>query len=181
MSIRLYHLPPMTPLFEGRQHPRRPDRRVRPLARRASPLRLVYPVAPGLPPVCSIRSSHRVSTFLHPFAPPALPGFIATMSALTPARGRACGLLNLAPSPLLSAAQVSPLHVPHLPSSPSPTTSPLPRSLYHLSFSVRGFPLIAGLGFATPSQARQTATAESSSSSYGLLVRLALLPTPPRG
>jgi hypothetical protein len=26
-----------------------------------------------------------VSTFLHPFAPPALPGFIATMSALTPA------------------------------------------------------------------------------------------------
>ena len=29
-----------------------------------------------------------VSTFLHPFAPPALPGFIATMGALTPARRR---------------------------------------------------------------------------------------------
>ena len=29
---------------------------------------------------------HRVSTFLHPFAPPALPGFFATMGALTPGR-----------------------------------------------------------------------------------------------
>jgi hypothetical protein len=29
---------------------------------------------------------HCISTFLHPFAPPALPGFFATMSALTPAR-----------------------------------------------------------------------------------------------
>src|SRR5258705_13491332 len=29
---------------------------------------------------------HRESTFLHPFAPPALPGFRATMGALTPGR-----------------------------------------------------------------------------------------------
>jgi hypothetical protein len=33
---------------------------------------------------------HRVSIFLHPFAPPALPGFIATMGAVTPARRTAC-------------------------------------------------------------------------------------------
>ena len=32
------------------------------------------------------RFGHRVSTFLHPFAPPALPGFFATMGALTPGR-----------------------------------------------------------------------------------------------
>ena len=29
---------------------------------------------------------HPASTFLHPFAPPALPGFLATMGALTPGR-----------------------------------------------------------------------------------------------
>jgi hypothetical protein len=29
---------------------------------------------------------HIASTFLHPFAPPALPGFVATMGALTPGR-----------------------------------------------------------------------------------------------
>ncbi len=31
---------------------------------------------------------HRVSIFLHPLAPPALPGFLATTGAVTPARGR---------------------------------------------------------------------------------------------
>jgi hypothetical protein len=36
----------------------------------------------------SIAFGHHVSTFLHPFAPPALPGFIATTSAVTPARRR---------------------------------------------------------------------------------------------
>ena len=34
----------------------------------------------------SVGFGHRVSIFLHPLAPPALPGFIATTSALTPAR-----------------------------------------------------------------------------------------------
>ena len=32
------------------------------------------------------RLERHVSTFLHPFAPPALPGFLATMGALTPGR-----------------------------------------------------------------------------------------------
>jgi hypothetical protein len=36
----------------------------------------------------SARSKLHVSTFLHPFAPPELPGFIATTGAVTPARRR---------------------------------------------------------------------------------------------
>ena len=42
-------------------------------------------------------------------------------------------------------------------------------------------PLFAGLGFAFRSQARQSAPAESSSLSYGRLLHLLLLPTPPLG
>ena len=34
----------------------------------------------------SVESGHPASIFLHPFAPPALPGFLATMGALTPGR-----------------------------------------------------------------------------------------------
>ena len=34
----------------------------------------------------SLVGCHVTSTFLHPFAPPALPGFLATMGALTPER-----------------------------------------------------------------------------------------------
>ena len=34
----------------------------------------------------SLVACHIASTFLHPFAPPALPGFLATMGALTPGR-----------------------------------------------------------------------------------------------
>src|SRR5262249_32033751 len=73
------------PLFEGRQHPLCPDRWFDP-----------GPAAPDLSGTCSLgghchrlffrRFVHRVSTFLHPFAPPALPGFFATMGALTPGR-----------------------------------------------------------------------------------------------
>jgi hypothetical protein len=73
------------PLLEGCQQPLCPNRRVGPephvqgLSGTYSPFghcrRLVFR-----------RSDHRVSTFLHPFAPPALPGFFATMGALTPGR-----------------------------------------------------------------------------------------------
>jgi len=45
---------------------------------RFSPKALVLPVILSDP-------LHAISTFLHPLAPPALPGFIATMGALTPA------------------------------------------------------------------------------------------------
>jgi hypothetical protein len=72
---------------------------------------------------------HNVSTFLHPFAPPALPGFIATMGALTPARRRdseACsaprGGRYLESFLLLRRAGLLASRVPSLQSLPSPTT-----------------------------------------------------------
>jgi hypothetical protein len=99
LSIRLYHFPPLgtgfagpracfDPCFQGRQHSLRPDRRFRAIA---SPLCFSGTFTLGLRfrdchRGLSIRSGHHVSTFLHPFTPPALPGFIATMGALTPAR-----------------------------------------------------------------------------------------------
>jgi hypothetical protein len=74
---------------------------------------------------------HHVSTFLHPFAPPALPGFLATTSALTPARWRDVQARSAPPRRAVPrgpfstcAAQVSSLHVSHpFRSLPSPTTS----------------------------------------------------------
>ena len=112
------------PLYEGRQHPRRPDNGFGPWL---SVPRLSGSFTQGRPQDChrcvSLRSSHRVSTFLPPFAPPALPGFNATMRALTPARGLASGLCGLPLSPLRLVARVSSLHVPHLPGSPSPSTA----------------------------------------------------------
>ena len=59
-----------------------------------------------------------VSTFLDPFAPPELPGFLATMGPLTPARPA----FNTPSLP----RQVSLFHVPGRPTVPSPTTQPAP-------------------------------------------------------
>ena len=87
----------------------------------------------------SVRSRHHVSTFLPPFAPPllpqALPGFNATMRALTPARG--CGFRSVRTSTLTPRDRPrgslrfttgsSPVAgSPHLPGSPTPIASPLP-------------------------------------------------------
>jgi len=60
------------------------------------------------------------STFLHPFAPPELPGFNATMSALTPG----CAVLRLAIEHERRPyhAQVSPLTGWYLPTIPPPDT-----------------------------------------------------------
>jgi len=104
------------PLGEGRQHPFRPHRGVG-VAPCGS---LRFSGSSSLRRHCrrcfSLARVRHVSTFLHPFAPPALPGFNATMSALTPVPG-----LELAGAP-----QVSPLNVSDLRCLPSPTTSPLP-------------------------------------------------------
>ncbi|SIO26252.1 hypothetical protein SAMN05444166_3319 [Singulisphaera sp. GP187] len=71
------------PLDEGRQHPLRPDRRFDP-----DPWDRDLSGAPSPRGHCLqwefLRIGHRVSTSLHPFAPPELPGFCATMGALTP-------------------------------------------------------------------------------------------------
>ena len=58
----------------------------------------------------TFRHELRSSIFLEPFAPPALPGFVATMAPLTPAER------------LSGVRQVSLLHVPNLPTIPSPIT-----------------------------------------------------------
>src|SRR6266481_5572402 len=152
LSVDLVHqaipLASSHPLREGRQHAFRPHRR--------------FGVAPGgslgfsgtyslfghchrCPSIVRVR---HVSTFLPPFAPPALPGFSATMSALTPVTR-----LELA-----GAAQVSPLNVSGLRSLPSPPTSPLPMVAFAPNPSAPGaFPLFAGPGFALRSQARHAA------------------------
>ena len=71
---------------EVRQHAFRPDAGVRPASDRgwlsggSSRKRHCYRF------FLSFASGHCASIFLHPFAPPALPGFFATMGALTPRR-----------------------------------------------------------------------------------------------
>jgi hypothetical protein len=77
------------PPQEGRQQPLRPTSWFelarlcgRGLSDRASPMVCQRALAVGF----VHGSGHGDSTFLHPFAPPALPGFHATMSALTPGR-----------------------------------------------------------------------------------------------
>jgi len=141
-------------------------------------------------PIClAFRHSHRVSfylsvgyssTFLHPFAPQALPCFPATMGAVTPARRTLRTLIRGNELPPLSE-QLSLLHSSR-PSMHSVTkhltrpaiASPLPAQ--------RDRPpgLLSGSGLRPVSEGSSLRTAEScSSDSYGLHVRLRLLPTSP--
>ena len=92
--------PWVIPRFEGRQQPCRSLRRFEPrhvcvgLSGAWSPYRYGQSHRGFFP-----RLELHVSTFLHPFAPPALPGFDATMGALTPARrlfGSLSGAMNSA-------------------------------------------------------------------------------------
>ena len=108
-----------------------------------------------------------------------LPGFHATMGALTPAR-RLFGSLEhehrlLSPrSPCFTHTPLDPI--------PSPTTTPRPRRRFR-----HATPQLDWAGpsrvWASPfaQQARRRRQAESRSSSYGPVVHLPLLPTPPRG
>ena len=82
-------LPSLHPLFEGGQHAVRPNRRFGPRPPRAylsvgSSPRTIKPSRRHSDRCGVRRSGHRASTSLRPFAPPALPGFRATMDALTP-------------------------------------------------------------------------------------------------
>jgi hypothetical protein len=90
--------PWVVPHFVGRQQPCRPLRRFDP--------RHVGVGLSGASSPYGYGQSHRgffrrlelhVSTFLHPFAPPELPGFDATMGALTPVRRFFASTLRLAP------------------------------------------------------------------------------------
>jgi len=120
------------------------------------------------------------STFLHPFAPRALPRFFALMGALTPA-GR-----ELLP-PCLQ--QVSLVHIAQ-PSSHSVTkhltrpvtASTLPAQRDRLPGALDdGVSLVPRSGLRHLSAGSSLRAAESCSLSYGLRVRLRLLSTPPRG
>ena len=128
-----------------------------------------------------IQHGRSASTFLHPLAPQALPCFYATMDALTPAR-----------RPYLPpcSGQVSLVHMtrPSMHSVTKHLTRPivasaLPAQRDRLPDSRSdGFTLSAtGSGLRLESAGSSLRTAESCSSSYGLHVRLGLLPTPPRG
>ena len=160
--------------------PSRPS--VRPLAVRASPLRLFYPASP--PELSPVFVRPFQTSRLHlpaPLRSTALPGFDATMRALTPARGWACGLLDLAPIPRDRTR--GSLHVTYLTFRALRLQSPhrSTRSLCHLSCQRRGLPAVRGSGLRLSIGGSPDGTAESSSSSYGLPVRLALLSTPPHG
>ena len=64
---------------------------------------------------------------------------------------------------------------------PSPIIRRVLSQLYHATPQLDRFSALRGPGFALGMQARHLRQTESSSSSYGLVVRLLLLPTPPRG
>jgi len=117
--------------------------------------------------VASAGPSLTPSTSLRPFAPRALPRFLATMDALTPAR-------------LSAPGQVSLIHPRILPIIPPPTTPCRPRLAFPRYPSADG-PPVAGSGLRHSLVGSPRHQAESRSSSCGLIVHLLLLPTPPRG
>ncbi len=171
------------PLFKGLQHAIRPDRTFHPgplleprfscllSPARAGHFRRSFFITAGLHP----------STFLHPFALQALPCFPATMGAVTPAQRVLRTLTRGNELPPLSG-QVSLLHSSR-PSMHSVTkhlarpviASPLPAQRDRLPG------LLSRSGLHPESAGSSLRTAESCSSSYGLHVRLRLLPTPPHG
>jgi hypothetical protein len=135
------------------------------------------------------------STFLRPFAHPALLGFDAPMDALTPGRRlfvSLSGTLNSVPfpprSPFLTCSTFQPFR-------PQPPCCHFPFAAFarYLSRKGRrvyppGRPYFSRRDFAVArSEVRPrlagspTGLAESGSSSYGLVVHLPLLSTPPRG
>jgi hypothetical protein len=171
-------------LFKGLQHAIRPDRPFHP-----SPLprpRLSCSLSPAR--AGHFRRSFFVtaglhsSTFLHPFAPQALPRFLATMGAVTPVQRTLRAVPSDNELPPFSR-QVSLLHSSR-PSMHSVTkhltrpaiASPLPAQRDRLPGP------LSGSGLHLESEGSSLRTAEScSSGSYGLHVRFRLLPTPPHG
>jgi len=127
-------------------------------------------------------SGHATSTFLRPFAPPALPGFHATMDALTPERPAL-----RRPRPAQRRRLYTHEHRPVCHSG-------LPASrVWPSGHSVSNHLTAPAVAFAHNPSARQARSglrlaragspvgpAESSSSSYGLPVHLQLLPTSSR-
>ncbi len=124
------------------------------------------------------------STFLHPLAPRALPRFLATMGALTPARR----VLRASFRPMnahlfrtgLPGSLVATFHAfrHQTPDAPCHRFSRCPPSVTGFPDRFGRFP---GLDFTLNPQARRYARPNRVRPSYGLHVRLRLLPTPPHG
>ena len=126
-------------------------------------------------------------TFLRPFAPRALPRFLTTMDALTPDR-RALRTLTSGNEHPPFPGQVSLVHLaqPSMHSVSNHLTRPITASLLPTQRNGLpgtrpcGSPLSdSWSGLRTSLESSSQHPAESSSSSYGLHVRLRLLPTPP--
>ena len=122
------------------------------------------------------------SIFLRSLAPPELPGFIATMNALTSA-----GWFFVPVGSLI----VSPAHEHRLVPDrshcfmclafctiPSPTT-PLPPAIALTRYPSAWQTSEIGLGFARCQEARQTERTNRVHFRYGLVILLQLFPTPP--
>jgi len=171
------------PLFKGLQHAIRPDRTFHPapLPEPSISCLLSPALAEHFRRSLFVTAGLHPSTFLHPFAPQALPCFLATMGAVTPAQRVLRVLIRDNELPP-STGQVSLLHssrpsmhsvTKHL--THPVTASPLPAQRDRLPG------LLSGSGLHPESAGSSLRTAESCSSSYGLHVRLRLLPTPPHG
>ena len=117
-------------------------------------------------------------TFLPPLAPRPLRRFNATMEALTPVR-----VSPAYRSPCFTYLTFRTIPSPTTWCSPVVALAPYPSAR---QVSLAGTPAtqclpISGLDFAFSQQARRKHPAETGSLSYGLVVHLLLLPTPPRG
>jgi hypothetical protein len=184
---------PRSPRRPGPAHrPAPPPPRV-PSAVAARRLPVVLPLAAGgsLPGV-ALRHSLGVafwravaadSISLHPFARPALPGFGATMGALTPA-GRWGHRPGYPQGSLLTRPKrptIPPSTTPGRPGVPVWFCRPgLPRAGAPRALHPRCW-VAASLGLRHSLAGSPRPQAESGSSSCGLVVHLPLLSTPPRG
>ena len=125
------------------------------------------------------RSSHLTSTFLRPFAPPALPGFYATMDALTPEWPALRRPRPAIPRQLYSH-ELRPYHHSGLPAlrvwpSEHSASNHLTAPVVALTHNPSARQASSGLRLARAGS--PVGPAESSSYTCGLSVHLQLLPT----
>jgi len=164
------------PFIKGLQHALCPDRPFNPLPLSTAALSHLF--SPTVAGHCRefvfARASLHASTSLRPFTPRALPRFLASMGALTPARQA---------HSLPCAGQVSLVHMTR-PSMHS-VTNHLTRPIIASPLPAQRDGLPESLSFRSGLRHRLASSplrpAESCSLSYGLHVRLQLLPTPPHG
>ena len=172
--------PSFHPLCEGLQHALRPDRMFHPVPFYREGFSWLFSLFQHCPRFDFILSGQSPSTFLHPFAPRALPRFLALTGALTPA-----GWALRPPC----FQQVSLVHIAQ-PSSHS-VTKHLTRPVIAFSLPAQrdrlpgaldnGVSHVSRSGLRPLSAGSSQRAAESCSLSYGLRVRLRLLSTPPHG